>query len=67
MQLSLKVSALVRPSLEILRVEILTFQGGEEEKDSATVVAEKRFFQLLKQQKDERIQLGKPLVFNDED
>ena len=53
--------------MEILRVEILTFQGGEEEKDSATVVAEKRFFQLLKQQKDERIQLGKPLVFNDEE
>ena len=43
------------------------FQAGEEEKDSATDVAEKRFFQLLKQQKDERIQLGKPLVFNDEE
>ena len=46
---------------------LATFQAGEEEKDGATVVAEKRFFQLLKQQKDERLQLGKPLVFNDEE
>ena len=50
-----------------LVTSLAMFQVGEEEKDSATVVAEKRFFQLLKQQKDERIQLGKPLVFNDED
>lgn len=43
------------------------YQAGEEEKDSATVVAENRFFQLLKQQKDDRIKLNKPLVFNDEE
>ena len=42
-------------------------QAGEEEKDSATVVAENRFFQLLKQQKDDRIKLNKSLVFNDEE
>lgn len=42
-------------------------QAGEEEKDSATVVAENRFFQLLKQQKDDRIKLNKPLVFTDEE
>ena len=42
-------------------------EAGEDDGDTATAVAEKRFFQLLKQQKDERIKLGKPLVFNDEE
>ena len=41
-------------------------QGEEKEKiETATKAAEDRFFELLKTQKDERIKLGKPLIFDD--
>ena len=40
---------------------------GEEEDNTATKVAEDRFFELLKAQKDERRKDGKPLLFNDDE
>ena len=41
-------------------------QGEEKEKvETATREAEHRFFELLKSQKDERLKLGKPLIFDD--
>ena len=43
------------------------FQVGEDEQQNATKKAEDRFFELLKSQKDERLKLGKPLIFNDDE
>ena len=41
-------------------------QGEEKEAvETATKAAEDRFFEMLKSQKDERLKLGKPLIFED--
>ena len=40
---------------------------GEEEKNTANKAAEDKFFECLKAQKDERLKIGKPLIFNDDE
>ena len=40
---------------------------GIEALENSTKAAEERFFELLKCQKDERLKLGKPLVFDDDE
>ena len=40
---------------------------GEEEKNTANKAAEDKFFEALKAQKDERLKIGKPLIFNDDE
>ena len=39
----------------------------ETEDDAPNKVAEKKFFDSLKAQKDERLKIGKPLLFSDDD
>ena len=39
----------------------------EKEEDNPVKKAEKKFFEVLKAQKDERLKLGKPLLFNDDE
>ena len=40
---------------------------AEKDEDNPNLVAEKKFFDALKAQKDERLQRGKPLLFNDDE
>ena len=42
-------------------------KGEEKEDDNLNILAEKKFFEVLKSQKDERLQNGKPLLFNDDE
>ena len=42
-------------------------KAGEEETNTATKLAEDKFFEALKAQKDERLKIGKPLIFNDDE
>ena len=39
----------------------------ENEEETPNKIAEKKFFDSLKAQKDERMQKGKPLLFNDDE
>ena len=42
-------------------------RGAEDEqKEMAMKKAEDKFFEILKSQKDERMKLGKPMIFNDD-
>ena len=42
-------------------------RGAEDEqKEMAMKKAEDKFFEILKTQKDERMKLGKPMIFNDD-
>ena len=39
----------------------------EVDENNPVKIAEKKFFEVLKSQKDERLKKGKPLIFNDEE